>query len=303
MAKQSPLSLFQFQDKFASEDACEDHMFKLKWSQGFCCTKCGHEHFYVIRSRRLKLFECKQCGHQDTVTAGTIMENTRTPLRKWFLAIYLAAQDKRGVSATLIAKEVEVAYGTAWLMLHKIRHGMTERDSFYVLEGFVEMDDTYFGAPTEGGKRGRGTDKTKVVVGVSLNSKGHPLFIKMQVVENLKGETLLDFAKICIQQGSTVISDGLSSYGVFTGSDFVHNPLVFDPQKNPDHLKWLHTIISNAKAFIGGTYHGLDSKHLPAYLNEFCYRFNRRKFTGEIFNRLLHCCCLTSSITLSELTA
>jgi len=84
-------------------------------------------------------------AHQETVTAGTILENTRTPLRKWFLAIYPAAQDKRGVSATLIAREVEVAYGTAWLILHKIRHGMTERDSLYTLEGFVEMDDTYFG--------------------------------------------------------------------------------------------------------------------------------------------------------------
>ena len=290
MAKQAPLSLLKFQSKFATEDACEEHMFSLKWPQGFRCPKCEHDQYYVINSRRLKLFECKQCGHQDTVTAGTILENTRTQLRKWFLAIYLAAQDKRGVSALLIAKEVEVAYSTAWLMLQKIRHGMTERDSLYALDGIVEMDDTYFGAPAKGGKRGRGTEKTKVVVGISLNSLGHPLFAKMKVVENLKGETLLDFARNFITQGTNIVSDGLNSYRVFTSSDFIHNPLLFDTQKHPTHLQWLHTIISNAKTFINGTYHGLDSKYLPVYLNEFCYRFNRRKFTGEIFNRLLHCC-------------
>ena len=303
MAKQESLSLFQFQRKFASEEECERHLFSLKWSQGFHCPRCEHDQYYVIRSRRLNLFECKLCNHQTTVTAGTILENTRTPLVKWFLAIYLAAQDKRGVSATLIAKEIEVAYGTAWLMLHKIRHGMGERDSLYTLNGVVEMDDTYFGAPTEGGKRGRGTKKTKVVVGISLNNQGHPLFAKMQVVEDLKGETLLDFAKTCIDRGATLVSDGLSSYRVFKSSEFAHAPLVFDSEKNPDHLQWLHTIISNAKAFVNGTYHGLDSTHLPAYLNEFCYRFNRRKFKGELFNRLLHCCCSNRSITRSELTA
>ena len=170
MAKQT-LSLIAFQRKFSPEDACEAHLFALKWSQGFSCPKCEYDQYYVIRSRRLQLFECKRCRHQTTVTAGTVLENSRTPLRKRFLAIYLAAQDKRGVSATLIAKEIEVSYVTAGLMLHKFRHGMAQRDSQYTLTGFVEMDDTYFGASSEGGKRGRGTEKTKVVVGLSLNNQ------------------------------------------------------------------------------------------------------------------------------------
>jgi len=303
MAKQASLSLIEFQRKFATEDACEEHLFAMKWPQGFHCPRCAHDRYYVIQSRRLKLFECKQCGHQATVTAGTVLENTRTSLIKWFLAIYLAAQDKRGVSATLIAKEVEVSFRTAWLMLHKIRHGMAERDSQYTLNGIVEMDEAYFGSPTEGGKRGRGTEQAKVVVGLSLNRQGHPLFAKMQVVSDLKGATLLSFANTFIKSGAAIYSDKYSSYRVLDDSKFEHHSLVFDPVNHPDHLHWLHTIISNAKAFINGTYHGLDSKYLPSYLNEFCYRFNRRHFTGELFNRLLSCCCLTSSITLSELTA
>ena len=113
MAKQESISLIEFQRKFATEDACEDHLFAMKWPQGFRCSKCEDDRYYVIQSRRLKLFECKHCGHQATVTAGTVLENTRTLLRKWFLAIYLAAQDKRGVSAMLIAKEVEVSGRTA----------------------------------------------------------------------------------------------------------------------------------------------------------------------------------------------
>jgi hypothetical protein len=104
------------------------------------------------------------------------MEKTRTNLIKWFLAIYLIAHDKRGVSATRLSEDLEVTYKTAWLMLHKIRKAMRKRDTEYTLAGIVELDDAFFGAPSESGKRGRGTDKTKVLVGLSLNQKGPPLF-------------------------------------------------------------------------------------------------------------------------------
>ena len=303
MASQDTMNLLQFVQRFATEDACEAHLFVLKWPQGFRCANCEHEKYYAIKTRRLTLFECKACGYQTTVTVRTIMEKSHTSLNKWFVAIFLAAHDKRGVSATLIAREVDVSYKTAWLMLHKIRKAMANRDAAYQLAGIVELDESYFGAPAEGGKRGRGTDKAKVVIGLSLNKQGHPLFVKMQVVADLTGATLLDFTKKCIKPGTVIHSDGFRSYNALVEPDYTHRPLAFDLKKHPDHLKWLHTILSNAKAFIAGTYHGLDTKHLPAYLNEFSYRFNRRRFKGEQFNRLLHCCCLSRSITFSELTA
>jgi len=186
-------------------------------------------------------------------------------------------------------------------MIHKIRKAMSDRDSTYTLAGLVELDDAFFGAPTEGGKRGRGTEQTKVLLGLSLNRMGHPQYVKMKVIPDLKGQTLVEFSHQTIEEGSTISSDKYRSYKSLANNGYHHEPKEFDVAENPDHLKWLHTIVSNAKAFIAGTYHGLDPKHLQAYLDEFCYRFNRRKFKGEMFNRLLKCCISYRTITYPEL--
>lgn len=303
MAKQEKLSFFDFQQRFATEQACESHLFSMKWPNDFICPKCGCTKFYTTHTRRLPLYACQQCGHQTTATVGTVMEKTRTDLRKWFWAIYLAAEDKRGLSAVFLAEQISVTYKTAWLMLHKIREAMGKRDKCYRLAGLVEMDDAFFGAPTEGGKRGRGTDKATVVVGLSLTSSGHPEYVKMQVIPDVSGETLKDFAEDALAPHAEIHCDGYRSYQSLTDKGFKVDSIKFDPKKNPDHLHWIHTIISNAKAFIGGTFHGLDKKHLQTYLNEFCYRFNRRHFKGEIFNRLLASCASTPTVTYHELTA
>jgi transposase-like protein len=301
MAKQDSMNLIQFQKRFASDEACHDHLFTMKWPEGYKCEKCGHDQYYETCTRKLKLFECKSCRYQATVTVGTVMEKTRTDLSKWFLAIFLVAHDKRGVSATLLSEQVGITYKTAWLLLHKIRKAMGERDALYTLAGIVELDDAFFGAPKERGKRGRGTDKTKVLVGLSLNERGHPLYVKMEVIPDVKGTTLIKFANASIEAGSTINSDAYRSYNALASEGFQLEAKEFNPVENPDHLQWLHTVISNVKAFIAGTFHGLDEKHLQSYLNEFCYRFNRRKFKGEGFNLLLSCCAFTPTITYSEL--
>lgn len=295
------MSLISFQKLFSTDEACHDHLFLLKWPNGYCCEKCGHDRYFETKTRKHKLFECKKCRYQASVTVGTVMEKTRTDLTKWFLAIYLISHDKRGISATRLSEELEVTYKTAWLMLHKVRQAMRKRDEKYTLAGIVELDDAFFGAPSEGGKRGRGTKKTKVLIGLSLNQKGHPLFLKMKVVPNVKGETLIDFAEKNIQPGSKISSDAYHSYRALKDAGFQHEYQVYNAKQNADHLHWLHTVISNAKAFVGGTFHGLDSKHLQAYLDEFCYRFNRRKFKGEWFSRLGLLCASTKTITYSEL--
>ena len=300
MAKQESMNLIEFQQRFTSQASCQHHLFAMKWPGGYKCDTCGHNECYVTTTRTLKLYECKQCRYQSTVTVGTVMEKTRTDLPKWFLAIYLVAHDKRGVSATMLSHEVGVTYKTAWLMLHKIRKAMGERDAKYTLAGIVELDDAFFGAPSEGGKRGRGTDKAKVLVGLSLNAQGHPLFVKMEVIPDMKGTTLAEFAQNHIESCSLISSDAYSSFNALK-EDYLLDAKKYNPVENPDHLKWLHVIISNAKAFVAGTFHGLDKKHLQLYLDEFCYRFNRRKFKGERFNRLLSCCASTSTITYSEL--
>lgn len=301
MAKHEAISLVEFQERFATEEKCHEHLFRMKWPDGFKCPKCGHTQAYKITTRRLPLYECTNCKHQTSATVGTIFEKTRTPLRKWFWAIYLTAHDKRGVSAAFLARELAVSYQTAWTMLHKIRKAMGDRDASYTLAGIVELDDAYFGAPTEGGKRGRWTEQTQVLVALSLNRKGHPQYVKMQVIPNMKGSTVVEFAQRNIEPESIISSDNYSSYQVLAKREYRHVAKEFNPKKNPDHLQWLHTIVSNAKAFIGGTYHGLDRKHIQSYLNEFCYRFNRRRFTGELFNRLLSACISSTTITYPEL--
>ena len=272
----------------------------MRWPEGFRCPRCGHDHYYEIKTR--PLFECTKCHYQATVIAGTVLEKTRTNLVIWFWAIYLVAHDKRGHSAISLSEELGVSYKTAWLMLHKIRKAMGERDLKYMLSGIVELDDAFFGAPTEGGKRGRGTDKTPVLIGLSLNKHGYPLNVKMQVVPNVKKDTLVDFAHSFIESGSKISSDAYRSYKQLAVAGYDHEAKEFNHKDNPDHLKWLHTVVSNVKAFIAGTFHGLDAKHLQAYLNEFCYRFNRRRFKGELFNRLVKCCLSSPTITFTELT-
>ena len=203
--------------------------------------------------------------------------------------------------ATFIAKQYELNYRSAWLLLHKVREAMGNRDGEYQLSDIVELDEAFFGGPTENGKRGRGTDKSIVLVGVSLTPQGYPTFVKMEVIPNVKGKTLVDFANEHITPGSTINSDAYASYKALAKEGFDHHSIPFNPKENPDHLNWLHTMISNAKTNVCGTFHGLDGKHLQRYLNEFCYKTNRGKVENRLFNRLLFACSNTATITYCKL--
>lgn len=301
MTNYESMNLYQFQKQFTTNEKCEEYLFKLKWPDGYVCKKCGCKHYFTTKTRNLNLFECAQCGYQATVIVDTIFAKTRTELTKWFIAIFLFAYDKRSISSSMLSKQIDVTYKTAWLMLHKIRHSIQKHDEKYTLSGIIELDDAYIGAPTEGEKRGRGTEQTKIIVGLSLNKKGHPQYLKINVIDDIKGSTIVEFAKKAIQPNSEIHSDGYRSYLALTKEGYKLENQVYDPKKNPDHLHWLHIIISNLKSFISGTYHGLDSKYLQAYIDEFCYRFNRRKHHSTIFNRLLSCCAQNETIKLSEL--
>ena len=293
MAEQEAITLMEFIGKYGEEEACRDHLYKMRWPEGFVCPKCGaKDEPFNIKSRNL--YQCRHCNHQTSVTAGTIMDKSRTPLNKWFLAIYLMGQDKRDCSALKLKSEIGVAYDTAWTMSHKIRKAMGNRDSDYLLSGTVDVDDSFFGAPREGGKRGRGTDKTAVVFGVSFDEKGKCKYMKAKVVPEVDGDVIAAFAQKNIEPGAVVRSDGFRSYRKLGSEGYRHEPQIFDHKQDTEHLKWLHVIVSNAKSFILGTYHGLDSIHLQAYLDEFSFRFGRRRWHDQLFNRIL-CACVNSS--------
>ncbi|MDR0302974.1 MAG: IS1595 family transposase [Treponema sp.] len=299
MAQQESINILEFQQRFQTNDACRDHLFKIRWPEGLTCPICGSKDFYKITTRNV--YECK-CGHQISLTAGTIMHGSHTPLYKWFWAIYLAAYDKRGVSALRLQKELCVSYPTAWLMLQKIRHAMGGQDSRYLLAGIVETDETYIGGSKSGGKRGRGTEKTPIQAALSVNEEGCPEFLKMEILNDITGQSIRDFTEKHIQEGSIIRSDKYSSYKkAFEDRLYIHEAERFGIEENPEHLKWLHQVIGNVKAYIVGTYHGIGEKHLQAYLDEFCFRFNRRQFSGQLFNRLLNACMNSTTITYQEI--
>ena len=234
------------------------------------------------------------------------MDKTKTPLRKWFLAIYFMSEDKRGISAFSLKNKIGVAYQTAWSMCHKIREAMSKRDEGYKLRGKVELDEAFFGSPTEGGKRGRGTDKTAVFVSIELTDEGKPGFVKMKVVETDEGEavdgkTAAGYAEKAIDKGSEIHTDGLKIYAALAEKGYKLIQKKYDPEDDPEHLRWTHIVISNAKALIAGTFHGLDAIHLQRYLDEFCYRFCRRWFKSGVFSRLVTACATSAKVTYNEL--
>lgn len=162
---------------------------------------------------------------------------------------------------------------------------MSKRENKYMLSGTVELDDTYVGAPTRGKKRGRGTEKMKVIVALSKDPTGKPLYLKMKSLENLKGITIGKYANKHIEEGSSIESDACRAYLKPLAQKYMHVYNIFDA--NSTNLIWLHTMISNAKSFIQGTYHGMERKHIDLYLAEFCFRFNRRHFHEMLYQRLM----------------
>lgn len=276
------MSFYQFSQRFSTEKACADYLYGVKWSDGFVCPHCGHQHGYALN--RPGRYQCAKCRKQTSLTAGTVMHRSHLPLRKWFLAMYLVVCDKRGISALSLAGKIEVSYDTAWNLLRRIRKAMEDRDANYMLDGFIEFDDSYFGAKIKG-KEGRGAGNQAVFVAVAKDAAGRPHYLKMRITDNIQKKSVKDFVDGNLRSGSVVETDGYRSYRKPLASTYTHVAENFSPDS--EHLKWLHKIIGNAKALINGTYHGTSTKHLQMYLSEFCYRFNRRSFHGSIFDRLL----------------
>lgn len=290
------MGLIEFMDRFPDEESCQTHLFNLKWPKGYVCPKCKGAECYCINERGL--FQCKKCRYQASLTAGTIFHKTRVPLRKWFLAIHLMTSDKRGYSAEGLRKQLKINHTTAWLLFHKLRDAMASRDSNYRLKGHIQLDEAFFGAPD--GLQGRGTNKAKVFVAVSADPDGKPWNVKMKVADTVNSSAALEFAEENIAKGCHVITDKLNIYPILAKNGYTHEAVKSSSSEADVKLKWVHILISNAKAAVTGTFHGLDTKHLQAYLDAFCYRFNRRYVT-DIFSNLLNACLSGPPITYRDL--
>ncbi len=294
-------NLFELLDRFPDEETCRSYLFSRRWPNGFACPRCGGVEHYRISTRYL--YECAYCYYQASLTAGTVMEGTRTSLRAWFALIFLMANQRTGVSVLSASRVLGISYKRASPMARKIRKAMEDRDSLYALSGLVEMDESYFGSSESGGKHGRGAPgKRPVPISVSLNGEA-PLHARMRVMEAVTADEITGAIGDGIVKGTRVPTDGYVSYPPALDG-FKHEPrIVGSGQAASEKLPWVHILTSNVKAMIRGVHHGVSPRRLQAYLCEFCWRFSRRMFTGELFDRLLWSCIQAQPVTYRQLVA
>ncbi len=299
------MNVAEFMERFGDQVACAEHLRTVRWGQNlehFTCPACGHGKGWWLPRRQL--VECCECHRQTSVTSGTVFHRIRSPLWKWFWAIYQLAQDKKGIAALELAKQISVSYATAWLMLQKLRRAMLRRDERYVLRGLVEVDETYVGGKAEG-KRGRGADKkTVVAVALELRSDGKPGHVAMRSIDRPDGHCLRRFAENKINKGATLKTDGWGAYRSVAKAGYVHEATVTGSGKVAvQTFPWLHTFIANMKRMILGTYHSVSPKHLDGYLAEFNYRTNRRWLEASLFDRLIDAALGSKAVTYKGLVA
>jgi len=296
------IDLLGLERRFPDEESCKAYLFKQRWPQGFKCPRCGGRKAGFHRGR--KLYQCKNCRYQASLTAGTIFHKTRIPLKKWFWLIFLLSRNKQGISMKGIQRLLSIgSYETVWRMAHKVRTAMAARDARYQLAGLIELDESYFGGRKEG-KRGRGASgKAPVMVALSTTPKGDPAFLRMKVIEKVNSSQAHKTVKGIIRPGERIKTDSLRIYSQLNELGFSHEAeLQGNPRKKKDSfLLWLHTIVSNAKRFLQGAHYQESPRHLQRFLDEFCYRFNRRFKEAELFDRLLTACVTARAVTYAEL--
>ena len=292
--KATETNVLDWQKRYGTDEACARALAQQRWPEGFICPRCGHDHGYAITTRHR--CECSKCHYQASLTAGTLFHSTNLSLTKWFWAIYLAASDKGGISAMRLSKQVGVSWITASRMLRKIRIAMGHRDSLYRLHDLIEIDDALVGG-RRSGKRGRGADGKSAVLVAVENRNQHAGFIAMQQVSAVTKKSVAKFVQNHLPPGQRVRSDALASL-VAIGKTQHHAARVTPPDQAGEWLPWVHIAIGNLKAFLLGTYHGVSSKYLQEYLNEFCYRFNRRIWEAELPLRLLNACLTHAQVKL-----
>jgi hypothetical protein len=292
-----PGTLAEFVQRFSDEQSCAEVLRRWKYHErGFACPRCGHEESWFLPSRRLD--ECRRCHKQVSLTAGTVMHATRKPLRLWFLAMYLFIASKRGISALELQRELGLAkYQTAWTWLHKLRDAVGGR-STKPLEGHVELDDTWEGGLRRG-KPGRPMvqDRSALVMGAVEVSPQHACTgrVRLESVADGSAEAVRDFLGDHIKRGAVLFTDDWRSYRAPAqehGCEHRPTNISKAPEDAHEILPAIHRVFSLLHRVLLGTYQGgVRRKHLPRYLAEFEFRFNRRNSSrrGLLFQRVLSC--------------
>lgn len=283
-----PETLTEFESWFATEEACRQYLIRLRWPEGFRCGRCGAAKAWPVRT---VLLQCANCGHQTSVTAGTVFQDGRKPLTLWFRAAWWLTSQKTGASALGLQRVLGLgSYKTAWTWLHKMRRAMVRpgRDR---LSGRIEVDETYLGGVEEGFP-GRGV-KTKTLIAVAAQEDGKGIGrIRLRRIPDASASSLIPFVQDSIEPGSVVHTDGWLGYEPLTSNGYRHKVTFLEGnRKSPsDLLPRVHRVVSLLKRCLMGTLQGgVSHKHLDYYLDEFAFRFNRRRSRsrGKVFYRLL----------------
>lgn len=288
---------------FPDDDACLDYLDWLRWPEGFVCPHCGCVVSWEMAGR---VWRCGDCRRRVSRTAGTIFQDTRTPLTVWFAAAWLMTTSKAGLSALELQRLLDLgSYQTAWTMLHRFRAAMGTTGTD-LLVGEVEVDETELGGPRPG-PPGRGAlGKTLVAVAVELNSPKGFGRARMRVIPDASKESLRAFLTETVAPGSLVITDGWRAYPGATEGTWSHKPLPVSGSGFQAHelLPGVHRVAALYKRWVLGTHQGsVGAGHIPAYLDEFVFRFNRRKAAqrGLLFYRLMQASVGTPPVTYRSL--
>jgi transposase-like protein len=278
-----PKTILEFQQIFSTEEACEAYLYNSRWPDGFRCPICNGKEYYYIATR--KLFQCRDCWHQTSLTAGTVMHNTKQPLRYWFWSAYLMTTKRQSISAIELQRQLGIKrYEVAFQLLHKLRSAMVNPERTKI-GSVVEVDDTYVGGATTGGKRGRGTQKAIVIVAVERLKNGHAGRIRLRQIPDMSQGNVVKFLKDNVEHRSTVITDSFKSYRAIGNYGYKHKMVLGSGTSKT--LPLAHLAISNLKSWLKGTFHGVSKKHLQAYLNEYVFHFNRRFYPMAGFRTIL----------------
>jgi transposase-like protein len=292
-----PKTLAEFDKRFPDEEACRAYLIELRWGGTVRCGRCEGDETWELQNGR---FECKRCGHQTSVTAGTLFHRTHKPLRLWFRAMWEMAARKGGINACELQRLMGFgSYGTAWNWLHKLRRAMANR-SCQRLDGFVVVDESYLGG--KGHVRGRGTEKALVLVAAE-DGGGR---IRIEPAGDASADSIGPFVNRNIATQAHVTTDGWSGYSPDAVGGRPHDAKAKVDWSSKDPFHMCHLVAALLKRWWIGTYHGsMSAKHMPLYFEEFTFRFNRRKTNGigRITSRLLELAIASKPITEAELLA
>ena len=297
-----PRDLLELEARFSTEAACREYLARLRWPEGFRCPCCGGGKSWPVRG---VLLECAACGVQTSVTAGTIFQDTRTPLPVWFRAMWWVTTQKNGASALGLQRVLGLkSYETAWTWLHKLRRAMV-RPGRDLLTGRIEVDEGYVGGPEEGLPGRLNLEKTLVVVAAQEDGKGIGR-IRMRQIPDASSESLIPFVQDSVALGSVVHTDGWLGYSPLSSNGYCHEATYLKGNRKAasELLPRVHLVISHLKRWLLGTHQGAVShQHLDYYLDEFTFRFNRRrsKSRGKLFYHLAQQAVATEPVPLGQI--